>query len=30
MVDKYEKKFGHNSNFIYDTVKDVPAAHLEM
>ena len=25
MVDKYEKKFGHNSNFIYDTVKDMTA-----
>ena len=23
MVDKYEKKFGHSSNFIYDTVKDM-------
>ena len=23
MADKYEKKFGHNSNFIYDTVKDM-------
>ena len=25
MVDKYEKKCGHNSNFIYDTVKDMTA-----
>ena len=25
MVDKYEKKFGHNSNFVYDTVKDMTA-----
>ena len=25
MVDKYEMKFGHNSNFIYDTVKDMTA-----
>ena len=25
MVDKYEKKFGHNSIFIYDTVKDMTA-----
>ena len=25
MVDKYEKKFGHNSNSIYDTVKDMTA-----
>ena len=25
MVHKYEKKFGHNSNFIYDTVKDMTA-----
>ena len=25
MVDKYAKKFGHNSNFIYDTVKDMNA-----
>ena len=25
MVDKYEKKFGYNSNFIYDTVKDTTA-----
>ena len=25
MVDTYENKFGHNSNFIYDTVKDMTA-----
>ena len=25
MVDKYENKFGHNSIFIYDTVKDMTA-----
>ena len=25
MVDKDEKKFGHNSNFTYDTVKDMTA-----
>ena len=25
MVDKYEKKIGHNSNFIYDTLKDMTA-----
>ena len=25
MVDKYEKKFGHKSNFICDTVKDMTA-----
>ena len=25
MVDKYEKKFGHHSTFMYDTVKDMTA-----
>ena len=25
MVDNYPKKFGHNANFIYDTVKDMTA-----
>ena len=25
MVDKYEKKFGHSSNLMYHTVKDMSA-----
>ena len=29
MVDKYEKKVGHNSNFIYDTVKDMTAYFVQ-